>query len=198
MEKIKKIGFISFLFVTLLSFSGCFNFFGEEESQEGLPDATSSTYQQNDFSLTVPSSWEVIDKNDFTSDVPDETVVVFRNNVKNETFTANVVVVQRTLQSSVDSLEYANLVNNRQKSGLIDYRELSKEQITLGIGEGEESTYFTKFEARKATNEPLIRYQQLYGVSGSLAYIVTGASSEQENDSTVQTIETIVRSFRLK
>lgn len=198
MNKLKKILFISFLTTALLSLSGCFNFFEEETPEQQLPEGTSSTYQTDNFSLNVPSDWEVIDQNDFTEDVPPETLIVFRNNVKNETFTANVNIVRRALQSPVDSLEYANLVNNRQKSGLIDYSETRKETTDILVGDSTEQTYFTAFEARKSSSDQLIRYFQTYGVSGSSAYIVTGAVSPQENEATIQTVENIVRSFQLR
>lgn len=197
MKRLKKLSTVLLITLSLLSLSGCFNFF-EEEPQQTDSSLTSSTYQTTDFSITIPADWEVIDQNDFTSDVPPETLVVFRNNVKNETFTANVNIVQRDLQESVSSLEYANLVNNRQKSGLVDYNETHKETILLPSGDQQVDSYFTAFEARKSTSEPLIRYVQTYGVRGNSAFIVTGALSPQENDVTSQTVENIVRSFQLK
>lgn len=197
MKQHMRTAFTSFLLVALLSLGGCFNFSGEE-AQQPEPGGESSVYQTNDFSINIPADWEVIDENDFTPEVPDETVAVFRNNVKNENFTANVNVVQRGIQSPVTSMEYANLVNNRQKSGLVDYRETRKETISIASGDQKEDTYFIAFEARKSSSDPLIRYFQTYGVRGNSAYIVTGALSTQENESTVQTVEKIVRSFRLR
>lgn len=197
MKRLKKLSTVLLITLSLLSLSGCFNFF-EEEPQQTDSSLTSSTYQTTDFSINIPADWEVIDQNDFTSDVPPETLVVFRNNVKNETFTANVNIVQRDLQESVSSLEYANLVNNRQKSGLVDYNETHKETILLPSGDQQVDSYFTAFGARKSTSEPLIRYVQTYGVRGNSAFIVTGAFSPQENDVTSQSVEDIIRSFQLK
>lgn len=192
---------ITFTLLTIFSafaLSGCFNFFEEEPTDDGLQPGNSSSYETDQFSISIPSDWEVIESNDFTSEVPPETVVVFRNNVKNETFTANVNIVERGLQEPVSATEYANLVNNRQKSGLVDYRELSKETINIPLGDSQIETYLTVFEARKATNENMIRYYQTYGVRENAAFIVTGAVSTQETETTSQTVENIVRSFRLQ
>lgn len=198
MKRTSKTGAILLSAVAVFALSGCFNFGGEEGSDVTPSDGVTSVYQTTDFSITIPADWEVIDQNDFTSDVPPETLVVFRNNVKNETFTANVNIVRRELQESVSSLEYANLVNNRQKSGLIDFNETRKETITIPAGDQQDSTYFSAFEARKSTSDSLIRYVQTYGVRGNSAFIITGAFSPQENDVTSQTVENIVRSFQLK
>lgn len=195
MRKIRTFGV---MLLALFSLTGCFNFGGDEPADGAVNDGTVSTYQTTDFRITIPADWEVIDQNDFTSDVPSETLVVFRNNIKNETFTANVNIVQRALQEPVSSLEYANLVNNRQKSGLVDYNETRKETLTIPFGDQQVDTYFTAFEARKSTSEPLIRYVQTYGVRDGSAFIVTGAFSPQETDVTSQTVENIVRSFQLQ
>lgn len=192
-----KLRLFPLIILSLFSLSGCFNFFEEETSQTDTSLIT-STYQTTDFTITIPNDWEVIDQNDFTADVPPETLVVFRNNVKNETFTANVNIVQRGLQENVSAAEYANLVNNRQKSGLIDYNETRKENITLPFGDQQVDSYFIAFEARKSTSDSLTRYVQTYAVRNSSAFIITGAFSPQENDVTSQTIENIVRSFQLK
>lgn len=194
---LKKISLFNLAILSIFVFSGCFNF-GEEENPEALPPSTSSTYETGQYTLTVPADWEVIDANDFTSDVPPETEVVFRNNVKNETYTANVNIVRRELQESVDSLEYANLVANREKSGLVDYSEEKKETITLQTPDGQIETYLLVFQARKSNNDQLVRYYQTYGVSANAAFIVTGSTSTQETETTSQTIENIVRSFQLR
>lgn len=193
----KKIAAGHLILASIFVLSGCFNF-ADEENPEALPPSTSSTYETGEFSLTVPADWEVIDQNDFTSDVPPETVVVFRNNVKNETYTANVNIVKRELQENVDSLEYANLVANREKSGLVDYSEDRKETITIQTPDGEIETYLTVFQARKTTNDQFVRYYQTYGTQGNAAFIVTGSTSLQETETTSQTVENIVRSFQLR
>ena len=185
------------LIVSVLSLGGCFGG-GDEPDTEEPSDTGFTTYATDRFEIDVPNEWEVIDRKDFTSDVPNETVVVFRNNVKNETFTANVNIVANKLQEPVSSLEYAKLVNNRQKSGLIDYSEKSKDETTIRIGDQEVDTFLTAFEARLRTDDNLVKYIQTFGVQGSTAYIVSGAVSPSESESVVQKVEKIVKSFRIQ
>jgi hypothetical protein len=193
-HKILSVALSAILF---LSLGGCFNLGGSQTTQKPV-DERSKVYETNEFTITVPKTWEVIEKKDFTSDVPAETVVVFRNNVKNETFTANMVIVKNTLQEPIATLEYAKMVLNRQKSGLYDYKESRRDETKITIGGNEDPTFFTLFEAKKSTEENSVRYLQTYGIKGKSAYIVTGAVSTQENDSVVKDIENMVKSFKLK
>jgi len=200
MKNVPKILITSILIGSIFSLSGCFSF-GEEDSSGGdqpQVDEQSRLYETDVYSITIPKDWEVIDQKDFTSDVPEVTMIVFRNNVKNENFTANVNIVKNELQDPVATLEYAKLVNNRQKSGLVDYSESAKDLRNINIGGSDHETFFTSFEARVAANEKLIRYMQTYGVKDRNAYIVTGSFSPQESESTSQKVENIVKSFRLK
>ena len=125
-------------------------------------------------------------------------MVIIRNNVKNETFTANVNIVKRGLEQATDSTQYANLVGNRQKSGLVDYDEVKKEESGVTIGDQKTPSYFVVFNARKTTQDQLIRYWQTYAIKDNFAYIITGASSTNESESTSKIIENIVKSFRLR
>jgi len=186
---------IIFLSLLVLSLGGCFNFGGSTTKSE---DARNQTYENSEISIQIPKEWETIEKKDFTSDVPAVTLVVFRNNVKNETFTANVNIVSNPLQETVDSVEYAKLVYNRQKNGLYDFQELKREDLKIKIGGKDTATTYLVFTAKKATDQPDVKYLQVYAVKNNLAYIVTGAVSPKENDVTVQTIESIVKSFQLK
>lgn len=193
-----KKSFAAFLIIGSLTLAGCFNFGSGSTTQTPKTDATTKVYETGDFTITVPVAWEVIEKKDFTSDVPTQTVVVFRNNVKNETFTANIVIINNALQQPVETLEYAKMVNNRQKSGLYDYKETTHEDFKISIGGNDVNTYFVGFEAKKTAAENAVRYLQTYAVKGNNAYIVTGALSPAENDSVAKTIEDAVKSFKLK
>lgn len=184
--------------ITIFVLSGCFDLGGSKPAETKPIDERSLLYETSEFSITIPKTWEVIEKKDFTSDVPAETVVVFRNNVKNENFTANVVVVKNNLLEPIVTLEYAKMVKNRQKAGLIDYKESRQDESKITIGTTEEPTYFNLFEAKKSAQDKLVRYLQTYAVKGNSAYIITGAVLPTENDATVKTIEDTVKTFKLK
>lgn len=192
----RKIAACSLLLITTFSLTACINLGGGSSTK--TDDTRNKTYENSEFSIVIPKDWEIIEKKDFTSDVPDVTMVVFRNNVKNDTFTANVNIVRNSLQENTNTSEYAKMVYNRQKSGLYDFNELKREDIKLKIGSKEEPSTFLSFQAKKATDQLDVKYLQTYLAKNNFAYIVTGAVSPKENDVTVQTIESIVKSFQLK
>jgi hypothetical protein len=198
-QKQRKIAAIVLTSLALLSLSGCFNFGGgNAPATKKTADTNSKTYDTAEFTITVPKDWEVIEKTQFTSDVPAETMVVFRNNVRNETFTANVNIVRNNLRTPLSTLDYAKEVINRQSAGLPNYKESKRDPIKISISGKDEDSFFTTFEARKATGEQLVRYVQTYGIKGSAAYIVTGSFSPQENENTAKIIEDAVKSFSIK
>jgi len=184
--------------ILFFSVAGCIDLGGSSSSQATPTDDKSKAYETAAFTITIPKEWEVIGEKQFTSIVPGETVVVFRNNVKNETFTANVVIIKNSLLEPVDNLEYAKMVLNREKTGLYDYKESRRDEAKISIGGKELPTFFADFQAKKSSEEKLVRYLQTYAVKDNAAYIVTGGASPKENDSTIKTIEEMVKSFKLK
>lgn len=190
--------YIALLILPLFLFTGCFDFTSDQNTTPDSPDSTITTYQTDEFTLEIPKEWQIITTNDFTSDIPPETLLIFRNNVKNETFTANVNIVKRSLQSTETSLDFAKRAINRQSSGLSGYKETKRETSKMTIGEQTDDTFLLYFQASKTTADPLIQYIQTYATNGTAAFIVTGAFSPNEQQNTVQIIENIVKSFRLK
>lgn len=195
----KKLISVSILSILSLSLAGCFNFTDEGNTDSEQPtDSSMMTYQGTSFDIEIPNEWQIINRDEFTSEIPSDTLVIFRNNVKNETFTANVNIIKRALQSPESSLDFAKRTINRQSNGLSEYSESKKETIKAKIGDQTADTFLTYFTASKTTSDPKIQYIQTYATNGNSAFIVTGAFSPNEQQNTVQTIENIVKSFRLK
>jgi hypothetical protein len=159
--------------------------------------SNSKTFSNNQVSFTFPSGWDVIEPKDFTSEIPPETQVVIRNNIKNDTFTANINIVRNDLQVSKSSLDYAKEIINRQRTGLLDYKETKREIIKIQIGSSEQETYYTEFEARLNQTEPVTKFIQTYGVKDKAGYIIMAAYSQQENTAVVDQLANTVRSFRV-
>jgi hypothetical protein len=175
--------------------AGCFDFGG------GTPAPAESdlnTYDTNILSIGIPKSWDVLEQDDFTSEVPQETLVVFRNNIKNETFTANINIVRKRLLEPLSSKEFAVMTNNRQREGLPDYNETSKDEFTVQVGDRQDDTYLVGYEARRSPDERLVKYLQIYAVKDNFGYIVTGAFSPQESTDIASLVTTSVKSFKLK
>lgn len=194
----KTILFLSIILTTTF-LGGCFSF-EDGNSAEGTQSQNNDltkTYSNNQFSFTYPQEWDLIERKDFTSEIPAETQVVVRNNLKNDSFTANINIVKNNIQNEKSTLDYAKEVLNRQKTGLLDYKETKREIIKISIGGSDQETYYTEFEARLNSTEPITKFFQTYGVKGQNGFVIMGASSTQENSSTINKLQKAVLSFKI-
>ena len=192
---------LSLLLISVsLTLTGCFNSDGGGEGALPGPDANANqtgTYQSNQFTFTFPATWDVIEPKDFTSDIPGETQVVVRNNIKNDTFTANINIVKNSLQTGKSSLDYAKEILNRQRTGLLDYKETKREILNGSVGGQSQETYYTEFEARLNATDPVLKFVQTYAVRDNSGYIIMGAWSQQENSAVIDKVIASVKSFRV-
>ena len=192
------------LIIGLLSLSviltGCFNF-GGDNGTTTTTDQTGSTqvkqYQNSEFSLSYPADWELITPQDFTSDVPAETQLVIRNNLKNAIFTANVNIVKNNVPAQTATLNYAKEVLNREKTGMLDYKETKRDLTKVSVAGTEVETYTVEFEAHLTQSDPLTHFVQTFAVKGTSGYIILGSYSLQENTTVVNKISDIIKSFKL-
>lgn len=181
--------------LTLAVLTGCGT---PTTQQQATPDEKSRIIDTPEYTLRIPREWDVIESKDFTSDVPQETALVVRNNVKNETFTANVNIIRRNLQTTQETLDYAKEVINRQKTGLLNYKEDKRDVSKMTIGGKQVDSYVVTFEGKKDAQSDQLKFVQTYAVKGTFGYIVTGSYSLQETSDNMNAVETIVKSFLLK
>jgi hypothetical protein len=193
--KISKVLIIAAASLTLLT--GCFNTDSGTASNATPPSDQTKVYNNNQFALSFPANWDVIQPNDFTSEIPRETQVVVRNNIKNDTFTANVNVVKNDLQTTLSNLDYAKEILNRQKTGLLDYKETKREIVKVSVGGSDQETYYVEFEARLNSTEPVTKFIQSFGVKDKAGFIVMAAYSQNESDTVVTALTNVVKSFRV-
>lgn len=191
----KLLGVSIIIMATVFALSGCGS---SGTQQKPTTDERSRVIDNAEFTMRIPREWDVIEAKDFTADVPPETTMVVRNNVKNEDFTANVNIIRRSLQTTKETLEYAKEVINRQKSGLLNYKETKRDVSKMKIGDKTVDSYVVTFEGKKDAESDLVRFVQTYAVKGNMGYIVTGSYSLKESGDNMNTVEEIVKSFSLK
>jgi hypothetical protein len=190
---------ISTILASSLLLSGCLSPGPQTNPPVTNPDISTETrvYNNNEFSITSPSAWDIIQPKDFTSDIPAETQVVIRNNIKNEDFTANVNVIKHSFQSSKNSLDYGQEILNRQQSGLLNYRETKKEIVKRNVGGQPVDTYLVEFEAKLNQTDPILKFVQTFATSGNNGYTALGSYSTQENSIVINQVIESIRSFQI-
>lgn len=194
----KKIA-ISLLAATLLLASGCsIGGGGTDNNPTGVEESVLQTYSAEDYQITVPKAWNVIQKNEFTSDVPQNAVIAFQANRKNEIFLANVNITRNTLSQNLEPLDYGKIVVANQKNTLQNFVEKSREEFDTTIKGNKKKVLMAKFEGKRTTTDPLITFVQAYYLYDRTAYIVTGAYASSEDPDVQKETDNIVRSFSIK
>lgn len=181
--------------LTALILSGC----GSDESKDGTAqnpsEASKSNYETNEFQISYPSDWEVIDSTSYTSNVPPQTIVAFRNNIKSEVFTANLTVNKSELLEVVSSLDFAISSLAKAKSTLVSFEEINNEDYSIEFNDNTIETSITEFQGKKTASDPPVRFKRLYLVNGNQAFTVTGAYLSSEDEAVIQAIDDMLRSF---
>ncbi len=187
--KLKKL--VLTTIISSLILSGCGGGSSTKTSEIPLKEGN-VIYENNNLSIQIPKSWEIIDRSSFTSSVPTETIVGFRNNIKSDIFTANVNISQKQLEQS-DSPQVKDFAKSSMeihKNNLIGYQLLNEKESG--------NSYFTEFEGKKSASEQIIHFRQMYVIKDNLAYTITGAYLPNEDESIVTTIGEMLDSFSLK
>jgi hypothetical protein len=201
----KKINFTVVAILTLTSAflaSGC----GGTTPATPAPDTAAADlakqgkvlYQGQDFTIAIPDKWEVISKEEFTTNYPKEIIVAFRNNVKNEIFTANMTVAIQSLDVEIPAEDFGKNSVKKQSEFVPSFKELRSSTQDLTFGQTKIPTYFIQSEGKKSTQEPLLKFAQLFVVNNKKAYTVTAAYLPTEDENVVNAINEMINSFSLK
>lgn len=182
----KGISILVLSLMTPLLLTGCLE--GSDDSAV-TSEAGKTLYSNEEFSISVPEDWRIIEENEFTSNVPTETVVVFRNNIKNEVFTANLNITKSRVEEGISSEDFGLSTLARSKNSLVSFAEIDRESRDPG--------YIIEFEGKKTPGEAIIRFRQLYIVDGTAAYTVTAAFLPSEDESVVNMLDEMLNSFSL-
>jgi hypothetical protein len=67
----------------------------------------------------------------------------------------------------------------------------------MSIGGQSVESYQVKFEAREKPNDTVIRFVQRFAAKGNQGYIILGGTSLQETNSVVNSVASIVESFKV-
>lgn len=195
-----------FSFILILSVflvSGCFGGGNEEETAEteestgGAIVEAANRHETADFSIGIPSNWEIIKS--FPKDYPAGLQVALRNNVKeDQTFIANVTVTRHDLGIPMTSIEYAHQQIFDHQNTLLNFRELSKEVITLSVDGEATEALLSVFEGKQKPEESTLKFFQTYGVKSDVAFTATCAVDRAEDEATIDTCSKTVRTLVVK
>lgn len=188
---IKK--FIPLLISTAL-LTGCFG----SGTTNDTATAGKKLYQTENFSISVPQDWEVIEQNSLNSNVSGDTVVAFRNNIKNEIFTANLAISVSSAPSDLTSIDMAKQGKANAKASLISFEEILDEDHVVLSSNNNIPTLITNFKGKQKAESSPINFEQLHVINNGAQYTLTGASYTEDDESVVKLIDEMIKSFSLK
>lgn len=206
-DRMKKANFITFLMKKLLIIlpllllgAGCFHSNAEDPNEKALP-ASANSYQADEFSISPPldsqkKTWETITT--FTKEFPAGAIAAFRDNVKDEKFTANINVYKKSVPADVSSANFALSEIRNQEKNVLNFKELSRENVKIAISDQNVDTILFYFEGKEKAEEEIIKFFQIFGVKNAVGYIVTGSAASDALDETVKKIEESLRSLVIK
>lgn len=193
----KKTLAVIMLILPLLT--GCFGGGDDKTGQDAMQEIPGYTiYDSGEFALQVPNEWETLTAVNFKSDTPANTLVAFRSNMRNPKFTANVAVARNELAAEISTHDYARGLYQKISDDLMEFKSLALEENKIYVSGIEHDSLFIYIEGRNSADSDTKRFMQISGAKGNNAYIVIGAFLPEENENTINKVEKMVRSFRIK
>ncbi len=197
----KKITLSILIISIFILLPGCFG--GEEDNGNNDEPATPPTEQisfyrvvdAGEFVIQVPEDWETIQT--FPTNYPENTYVAFRNNVQDNEFIANINIVRNTVELDTETSDYALQMFETVSSQLINFKELATTEHELYVNGQYVKTYLYNFEGSNDPTEPVRQFLQISGVTGTNAYVVTGAYDEDDVELALDQINQSLQTFYL-
>lgn len=186
--------------LTLITFTFTACFHSNESTDTPTEDSNTemTTYQNAELSIAIPRDWEIIEAKDFSDRVAPNTVIAFRNNIKNDIYTASINIVTNERLSDKSSADHGKEIINSEKASVVEYKELSRESISLKNAGNTDAAEFIIFEGKESAEDDLVRYVQTFLAKDDKVYIVTGSYRPTEEERMTQLIQQSVKSFELK
>ncbi len=154
------------------------------------------TYKTAEFIIDVPEDWEII--NSFDSSYPDGIRVAFKNNIKEGDFVANLSIIREENPDFLTSFDVMQNKLGEHQDHLLSYELLVQEELTLNLGGGESKTTLYTFSGKNSTSSETLEFMQTALSKTSRSYLITATYQPNEDEFTIERLETMMKSFELR
>lgn len=180
----------------LLLLGGCGG--GDETKTASEVPKGYTVYESSEFSLQYAENWEVITPRDFVSEIPKGTMVGFQRVPKDEIFTPNIGVLKNELPKETPSIDYAKGLIQHHASALLNYKEISREEVNVGVGDTTFPSLFVIFEGKEKADADAKIFLQISVVKKQTAYLATAAYLKTMDDAMRSEMTQAVKSLHVK
>lgn len=179
-----------FTFFILLFLSSCFFWWDNAVSN----DSVESVFENNNFSMIIPSSWEILENINETLPTPANWEIVFdaKSTKQNDDFYRNILVLKQELSSQISSLDFT-IWNHVSASDEYFYIKLLSEKNVIIDSK---KTKIYQFDARYSDSTPIVKFLQTWIVCDNQAFLITIAI--ENTNPNAQRYEWLLWSFKCK
>jgi len=178
-----------FTILILLSLSSCF--WGDDVVSS---DSLETSFDNSDFSMTIPSSWEILENANEVLPTPANGEIVFdaKSTKQYNNFYRNILVLKQEITSSISSLDFT-IWNQISSSKEYFYTKLLSEKNVIIDSK---KTKIYAFDARYSDSTPIVKFLQTWIVCNKTAFLITLAIESTNPNS--ERYEWLLWSFKCK
>lgn len=182
----KKILIISFL---VLFLSSCFWW-----DDNSVDSSVQTKFENDNFSINIPSSWEIIKNTDSILPKPANWEIIFdaASKTKNDNFYRNILVLKQNLDSSIESFDFIVWNYLWSKDEYYYFKEISEKNVLIDS----KKTKIYNFEARYSEDTPIFKFIQTWIVCDKEWYLITLAL--EKNNINLERYEWLLASFECR
>lgn len=166
-------------------FSGCLGLSSDISLEE---------YTGDNFTISRPAGWEVIDGKQLTTRAPKETIVVFRAKEAQNGVFSNIAVVREAVAEGMDSLLFAKANVEKIPLAIRNFQTLSQEEIEI---DGQKTILFN-FLGQETPEKRNHEYLQIYFVKNGIGYAITAIFAADLDATTKDSLKEALKTFRFK
>ncbi len=192
--KLYKLKIMYKIIIIAFSLFALFSCWSWEEVKDELWEPVQVVYDSNDFSITIPSKWEVL-KN--VSDIlpkPANWEIVFDavSSIKNDDFYRNILVLKQKINSQMTSLDFTIWNYIWAKKEYFYIKQLAEKNVKID----KKNTKLYEFDARYSEDTPIVKFLQTWLICNDNWYIITIAL--EKNNLNIERYEWLLASFKCK
>lgn len=174
-------------FSLLLILTSCF--WGEENSISN--SSVQSVFNSDDFTMKIPSKWEVIENTDEILPKPANWEIVFDavSKVSVDNFYRNILVLKQYYKEDISSLDFTIWNYISSKKEYFYTKLLAEKNVVIDS----KKTKIYEFEAKYSENTPILKFLQTGIICDNKSFLITIAI--EKSNTNIERYEWLIWSF---
>ena len=150
--------------------SSCFG--SDDELEDSSGNSIQAKYEWTDFSMTIPSKWELIKETEKILPKPSDWEVIFDavSNVESDGFYRNILILkQDILENNFSSLDFIIWNYIWAEKEYFYIKKLKEDNVKIDS----KNTKIYSFEAKYSEDTPILKFLQTWIICDKKGYLIT-------------------------